>query len=263
MTSSVEHHVEMCGVDCSKYMGIVSRQLPSIVGFSESRVHVISECPVEMPVGSDLVIESRDGKRYLARVVESTLQDMYAIAKMLALSLEQELLVDVRPLPRLVAMDLAVKCRDYICTAPVTPVEIHSFVRFPEPGEVTKMLGLPRDGIHIGSLALPDGRPLPGEDVYLPETALRHHVLVVGTTGSGKTVFLKNLIYELLKNRLGRAVVLDIVGHYHHLLSREIASMCVILPVTSRYVRKLRKLASTLIDEVDVPDTGSPYKTAA
>ena len=262
MSRDVEQYAELCSIDCKRYIGIVSRQLPSIVSLSESKVHIISECPVDIPVGSYLVIEARtSNKKYLARVAESTLQDVYAIAKMPVLSIEQELLVHVRPLPRLVAVDLVVECQDNVCTAPVTPVEIHSLVRFPEPGEISKMLNLPQSGLKIGYLALPDGRYFESEHVYLPELALHHHILVVGTTGSGKTVFLKNLIYELLRSGTGRALVLDTVGHYHHVVFPELRRLCVILPVTRRYARRLKYLASKMVDKVDQEE--EPYKIAA
>ncbi len=233
-----------CTIDCREYIGIVSRQLPSIVRLSESKVHIISECPVEIPVGSYLVIESRNGdKRYLARVSESTIQDIYAIARIPVLSIHQELLTEVRPLPHLVSVDLVAECRGDQCTAPVTPVEIHSLVRFPRPGEISSMLNLPRDEVHIGKLALPDGRELESEHVYLPVTAIRHHILVVGTTGSGKTVFLKNLIYEILnRDNTCMAIALDTVGHYLHLVDQNKHNeICVIYPVTVTYLRAIAR----------------------
>jgi len=245
-------------VDCKEYIGIVSRQLPSIVSLSESKVHIISECPVEIPVGSYLVIESRSGdKRYLARVSESTIQDIYAIARVPVLSLHQEILTEIRPLPHLVSVDLVAECRGDQCTAPVTPVEIHSLVRFPKPGEVASMLNLPREGVYIGNLALPDGRELSGEHVYLPVAAIRHHILVVGTTGSGKTVFLKNLIYEVLKrDNTCMALALDTVGHYLHLVELGSESeISVIRPITVTYLHvAVRRVKERLKEDTTVRD---------
>ncbi|NPB00100.1 MAG: ATP-binding protein [Crenarchaeota archaeon] len=230
-------------VDCREYIAVVSRQLPSRVALEEAKVHAITDCSQEsinISVGSFLVIESRS-RKYLARVSEIVTQDIYAISKTPVISLEQELAVDLSPLPRLITLDLVIECVDDRCSAPMTPVDIHSRVRFPRDGEVSKMLGLPEHGIEIGSLSLPTGEELKSERVRLTEQALRHHILVVGTTGSGKTVFLKNLIYEILRNRIGRAVVLDVVGHYHHIVSSDVKKIAVILPITSRLLNLIMR----------------------
>ncbi|NPA23825.1 MAG: ATP-binding protein [Crenarchaeota archaeon] len=221
-------------VDCREYIAVVSRQLPSRVALEEAKVHAITECSQDsanISVGSFLVVES-GARTYLARVAEIVTQDIYAISKTPVISLEQELAVDLSPLPRLITLELIIECVDDRCSAPMTPVNIHSRVRLPRSGEVSKMLGLPEKGIEIGSLSLPTGEELQSERVRLTEQALRHHILVVGTTGSGKTVFLKNLIYEILRNRVGRAVVLDVVGHYHHIISNDVKRIAVILPIT-------------------------------
>ncbi|NPA71071.1 MAG: ATP-binding protein [Crenarchaeota archaeon] len=230
-------------VDCREYIAVVSRQLPSKVALEEAKVHAITDCSpesVKISVGSFLVVES-SSRRYLARVSEIVTQDIYAISKTPVISLEQELAVDLSPLPRLITLDLVIECVDDRCSAPMTPVDIHSRVRLPREGEVSKMLGLPEHGIEIGSLSLPTGEELKSERVRLTEQALRHHILVVGTTGSGKTVFLKNLIYEILRNRIGRAVVLDVVGHYHHIISSDVKKITVILPITSRLLNLIMR----------------------
>jgi DNA helicase HerA-like ATPase len=72
-----------------------------------------------------------------------------------------------------------------------TPVDPLSVVFRPSPEFIAKMLGLPREGILLGRLYA-GGFELPVE-VRLPERAMYQHVLVVGTTGAGKTVLLKNM----------------------------------------------------------------------
>ncbi len=228
-------------IDCREYVAVISRQLPSRVALDEAKVYAITDCPqdsVDLSVGSYLIIES-DSRRYLARIVEIITQDIYAVARTPVISLDQELAVDLSPLPRLITLELVVECLDDRCSAPSTPVKIHSRVRKPREGEISKMLGLPESGIEIGNLSLPTGEELKGERVRLTEQALRHHVLVVGTTGSGKTVFLKNLIYEVLRNNVGKAVVLDVVGHYHHIISNDITELTIILPITCRLLSRI------------------------
>ncbi|GEM_PF-734925 len=230
--------LEKFKIDCNEYIGVVSRQLPSIITLSEAKVHAITECDEDVPVGSYLIIESGN-RRYLAKVVESSIQDIYAIARTPVLSLEQELMINVKTLPKLVSLELIAECIGNDCTVAITPVPIHSLVRKPKSGEVSELLQLPRDGVIIGNLALPNGLILNDENVYLPLSTLRHHVLIVGTTGSGKTVFTKNLIYEILKNNLGKILVLDVVGHYHHLVSSEVSEIAILYPLTTRKVKKL------------------------
>ena len=119
--------------DCKEYIGIVSRQFPSVISFDEAKVCIISECDVVIPVGSYLIIESSNGRKYLARVVQSSIQDVYAIAKTPILSIDQEVLVDVKKLPKIIHVELISECTEnYQCTTPITPVEIHSLVRFPK-----------------------------------------------------------------------------------------------------------------------------------
>ncbi len=246
---------ERC-IDCNEYVAIVSRQLPTRVSLEESLVYAITDCPLDstnITVGSYLVIES-DNRKYLARVVEITNQDVYSLVKSPIISLEQELSVDLTPLPRLITLELVVECVDNRCSAPVTPVKIHSRIRKPRSGEISEMLGLPKEGIEIGNISLPTGEELKGERVRLTQQALRHHILIVGTTGSGKTVLIKNIIYEVLKNNVGKVIVLDVVGHYHHVITREVDKIAVILPITSRYLQNIARDCEKLIKDKDIKD---------
>ena len=77
-----------------------------------------------------------------------------------------------------------------------------------------KLLGIPVDGVSLGVLSSGD-RPLimpkTGEAprVKLRLKALYQHVLVVGTTGAGKTTAVKNLVYELVKNHGAGVLAMD------------------------------------------------------
>ncbi len=225
------------GVDCVSYVGLITRLMPSSVSLESAEVHMVTECDREFHVGEYLVVESR-GSNYLARIAESRVEDIYSIAKTPVLSLDQELAMDVKYVPRLIKLELISECRNSDCGPPTKPPEIHSRVRVPGPGEVSRMLSLPSAGVVIGALALPNGSSLPDNQVLLPLDALRHHVLVVGTTGSGKTTLLKNLALELVGN-YGKVTVvsLDAVGHYHHLLLNNV-DVRVLMPVTRGMLRR-------------------------
>lgn len=79
-----------------------------------------------------------------------------------------------------------------------TAIEPQSPVIDPLPETISRLLGLPSDGVLLGALSLPSGLVKGGEvAVRLPYSAILHHVLIVGTTGSGKTTLLKNMVASL------------------------------------------------------------------
>ncbi|MGC9171025.1 MAG: ATP-binding protein [Thermoproteus sp.] len=215
-------------MDC----GFISRQFPASISLEEAKTYAVLTCDVG--VGSFLVVEAGD-RLYLARVAGVRIADIYAVANTPVLSPEQELAVGLKLGPKTAELELVSECVKGVCGPPAVPAPIHSRVRPPRPGEVGAMLGLPQDGVVLGSLALPSGDPLPGEAVRLPLEALRHHVLIVGTTGSGKTVLVKELALQLASE--ARAVALDAVGHFYHLAYNGI-HVKVVLPVTRRLARR-------------------------
>ncbi len=212
--------------------GFISRQFPAEVSFEEAKTYaILTNCDLE--VGSYVVVEGQ-GRRYLAIVSKVQVSDIYAVAKTPVLSPEQELAVSLKLGPRTAELELLSECAGASCGPPATPVPIHAAVRLPAPGEVGELLGLPRDGVVLGSLALPSGKIVEGELVRLPLDALRHHVLIVGTTGSGKTVLVKEIAKQLADQRV---VALDAVGHFYHLAYSGVP-VRVILPVTRRLARR-------------------------
>ncbi len=136
---------------------------------------------------------------------------------------------------------------------PATPIEPNSPVFIPKPEVIMEMLGLPRDGVLVGYLRT-------GSDirydigVKLPLDTLYHHVLVVGTTGSGKTVLLKNIATSVVREYGGLrplVIALDLQGDYVRLPTEVsgINELTVLIPVTRGFLNIL-ELSSNSSTEV-------------
>lgn len=150
-------------------------------------------------------------------------------------------------------------------------IEPQSPIIKPNPKVFEKILGLPMEGVIVGLLAVGE-RPLKVK-IKLPLHALYQHVLVLGTTGAGKTTFIKNLIYALLseldfnveENNKPTTIVLDSTRDYVHIVlenvwkqepnmeqEKELAGTLfgnvkgindaiIIIPITKQLVENLRK----------------------
>jgi len=149
-----------------------------------------------------------------------------------------------------------------------TPVDPLSVVFRPSPTVIAKMLGLPQDGALLGMLYV-GGAELPVE-VRLPKKALYHHVLVVGTTGAGKTVLLKNMALSVLHEVNDALVVaLDTRGDYLDMTLppdapsnfvtkyQPLDEITVIMPMTRDFIDKHRveifSKASRILGKKDTP----------
>ena len=102
-------------------------------------------------------------------------------------------------------------------TASTPPPDPGAPVVIPEPGVLASLLTV-RGDVVVGALAVGDraykagGHAVP---IALPWSVMVKHVLVTGTTGSGKTSLVKNMMYSALHSVEGlRAVVLDASGDY-------------------------------------------------
>ena len=101
-------------------------------------------------------------------------------------------------------------------------IEPQSPVIDPQPDVLVKLLGLPGrgEGVVLGSLSfnsilVKNGR-IP---VVLPYKVMLQHTLILGTTGSGKTTLVKNMIANTVSNQTGRIVVVfDLNQDYIQLL---------------------------------------------
>lgn len=99
----------------------------------------------------------------------------------------------------------------------MSPVEPQSPVTVPrDPGLVSRVAGLPEDGVVLGHLHT-GAVPVAGGDipVRLPLREFFKHVLVIGTTGSGKTTFVKNAVWYLsTHNPEVLILIVDAAGDY-------------------------------------------------
>ena len=101
-------------------------------------------------------------------------------------------------------------------------IEPQSPVIIPKPEVLIPSLGLFNEGVPLGALTVGDeaieyeGRPT---ILRIPVHALYQHTFVVGTTGAGKSTFLKNLIYAISRTEpRSRILVLDVTGDYLHVV---------------------------------------------
>ncbi len=129
----------------------------------------------------------------------------------------------------------------------LTPIEPQSPVFIPNEEFILEMLNLPKDGVRVGWMRV--GNTIYNIDVRIPERILQQHVLLVGTTGAGKTTILKNLILSLcedLKSNNPLILAFDMQGDYLHVIidgaldDRErvlnsLDEITVILPITNEY----------------------------
>lgn len=138
---------------------------------------------------------------------------------------------------------------------PTTPLEPGSPVIIPKPIIVKKLLGIPDKGVLLGYLVT-GSSVRRNVDIRLPLQALYHHVLVIGTTGSGKTVFLKNLalsIYHEHRDEKPLIIAFDLQGDYLTLIQgnpelgpdekiyEPLDKLTVIVPVTRQFFNELTR----------------------
>ena len=161
----------------------------------------------------------------------------------------------------------------------IQPIEPQSPIFKPRYDVILKLIGMPQSGISLGCFVTGGGRPIVSIPVYFPLAALYQHILIIGTTGSGKTTFIKNFILSLLSNsnfyldpsNEPTIITFDATGEYAQLIlpapkwSKEdinleeeeairshiyskitpINEMIIMLPITKRFLRSCVKEAKS------------------
>ena len=94
------------------------------------------------------------------------------------------------------------------------PIEPQSPVFRPRQEFLVKLLGLPEEGCTLGCMVTEGLKPLLGVAVKLPLKAFYQHVLITGTTGSGKTTLVKNMVASIAAKPEATVVILDVTGEY-------------------------------------------------
>ncbi len=98
-----------------------------------------------------------------------------------------------------------------------TPLEPQSPVVVPRNPEILlSVAGIPKEGVTLGYLHT-GSAPVAGGVVpmKLPKQEFFKHMLVIGTTGSGKTTLIKNLLYVIGRDwKEAKVLVVDAAGDY-------------------------------------------------
>lgn len=100
---------------------------------------------------------------------------------------------------------------------PTVPPDPDSPVAVPDPHVLGSLLAPSAEGVTVGGLAVMDSLYLAGGEavpVRLPWSAMVKHVLVTGTTGSGKTSLVKNMMLSAARSSDVQIVVLDAGSDY-------------------------------------------------
>jgi len=140
-----------------------------------------------------------------------------------------------------------------------TPIDPLSIVFKPRREVLMRMLQLPSEGVLVGKL-YSGGEVVEDVDIRLPIHSLYEHVLVVGTTGKGKTTLLKNMALALLNEvRDSVVIALDLQGDYPHLtmpnpstqnpVLKPVDSITIIEPITRDYLKGYGKLIDEYASE--------------
>ncbi|EWG07931.1 MAG: hypothetical protein ASUL_02769 [Candidatus Aramenus sulfurataquae] len=111
----------------------------------------------------------------------------------------------------------------------VSPIDPQSPVFRPRPELLEKALGIPEKGIVVGKVY--SGGEVIEANVRLDEFTLTHHVLLIGTTGSGKTTFLKRVVSQDSMEK--QSVVFDRQGDFVRLALEKLRDATIVMPVTT------------------------------
>ncbi len=205
-------------------LGYVSRKSPSKISGEES-LTVIEVDPLTYYTRGDLLgvgnyviaVDIRTGKAVGLRIVSLQRSDIAStIETFQPLTLEQDeggLITSA-----LIYADALLDEDGLPFTSPIEP---QSPVVSPTNSELlAKVIGLPDNGVpvgmlHTGSHTVGEG----GVVLKLPKSEFFKHIFIMGTTGSGKTTFIKNLIYSVrLSWAKSKVLIIDAAGDYTQII---------------------------------------------
>ncbi|MEM0280104.1 ATP-binding protein [Metallosphaera sp.] len=225
--------VEEAKIRASRFgevVGLVSRVSPISHGIENNQIR--AEISYDVYLKRKFVIGTYVGisllvprTLMLGRIVALERSDILSITKVPALSPSVDPTGITTPLSLTIEL-LSEKVGDEV-VPPSSPVDPQSPLFFPNKEFVKEMLGLNVRGLSIGKLI--EGYKEMDVDVPLTEEMLRHHVLVVGTTGAGKT----NLLKLIISRSEVPALAFDLQGDYIRLIA-ELGGN-VLVPVTVDY----------------------------
>ncbi|MEM2757625.1 MAG: ATP-binding protein, partial [Sulfolobales archaeon] len=203
-----------------KIIGFVSRRTPSKV--SEGGVRVVVEVDpgvyfsegVTVGVGDYLVATDLKSLKHIGLKVMSVSRADAASEIATPLSLGLDFRVEGLMTFTLIEAEPMLTEEGLPVTSPIEP---QSPVAIPtDPHLLQVVTGLPTDGVVIGALTSPLtlnlGTSVP---LKLPRYEFFKHLFVIGTTGAGKTTFIKNLVFSLLSSWKDVFVsIIDATGDY-------------------------------------------------
>ncbi|MEM0453672.1 MAG: ATP-binding protein [Sulfolobales archaeon] len=203
-----------------KTIGFVSRRAPSKV--SEGGVRVVVEVDpgvyfsegVTVGVGDYLVATDLKSLKHIGLKVMSVSRADAASEIATPLSLGLDFRVEGLMTFTLIEAEPMLTEEGLPVTSPIEP---QSPVAIPtDPHLLQVVTGLPTDGVVIGALTPPLtlnlGTSVP---LKLPRYEFFKHLFVIGTTGAGKTTFIKNLVFSLLSSWKDVFVsIIDATGDY-------------------------------------------------
>ncbi|AET34138.1 ATP-binding protein [Pyrobaculum ferrireducens] len=215
-------------------------------------------------VGDLLLIETRVHKSLvLAQVSSIKRQHLAALLGIRALDAPIE---DSQGLstPAVIELEPLAECASIENCDPVqpaSPIDPLSSVYIPSSEVVAKMLGIPQVGVLLGKLYI--NKELDVE-VRLPPEAVFMHILAVGTTGAGKTTFLKNIALSAYWDLGITPIAFDFQGDFIHLTIpaqgaryRHLNRLTVVWPVTRSFLHResetLIRYANEFLGEGEEP----------
>ncbi|AFZ69979.1 putative ATPase [Caldisphaera lagunensis DSM 15908] len=223
-------------------VGLVSRVSPISHGTENKEIK--ADIPFDVYLNKKFLVGTYIGisipiseTLILGRIKSVERSDILAISKIPALSPMEDFSAITTPLSLTIEL-LSEKVGNDI-VPPSSPIDPQSPIFIPNQEFLREMLGLLDDGIEIGSLM--EGYKKIDVPVKLTYEMLRHHILIVGTTGAGKT----NLLKIIMANSKIPLIVFDIQGDYVKSMA-EIGGY-ILLPITRDYNKKVNELINIFL----------------